>query len=271
MQTIRRWYRNRPANVICPLTQEKLTRPIFRYITETGHVHGYCLVSLIRWIEVQGKAIDPVTRMVYNAIELKRMDREAKIHGLICPSVYQLCTDPIHQARYETERETSELILIVTGEGVEEEEEEEDEDGEYSDGDEHHTGRMVDEMIAIIERLKDLYSVNRSELEHVVMDYLENLSRLMVRLAHRGNVDAVIHNLGELKSLTDSSRRAVRPGSVRESIRTFINGTYSGIVEMRAGGGVPAVDPVGSGPASRTRRRRREQEEEEQRDVRRRL
>jgi hypothetical protein len=110
---LRRKVRNRPRNENCPLTQDKLEKPIFRYITDDGFVHGYSLESLIDWLVAQGKPIDPKTRQIYNVIELKRMDREAKQHGLNKPSVYERCTSDVFRRYYQAQRDRAEQKLIV--------------------------------------------------------------------------------------------------------------------------------------------------------------
>jgi hypothetical protein len=162
---ILRWIRNHPKNVNCPLTQDKLEKPIFRYITDLGYVHGYCLASLLEWIKIQGKPIDPVTKNEYNIVELKRMDREAKQHGLLpaqSPTMYELCTDAKHQQAYEMKREHEAFQSLSA---------------------EEKTEILAEQVQNAFDRLRGLYEVNDMRLFGHSMDYCETAGHNILALA----------------------------------------------------------------------------------------
>jgi hypothetical protein len=162
---ILRWFRNKPRNTSCPITQDKLENPIFRYITETGHVVGYCLGSLIQWIKTEGKPIDPMTKDEYNPIVLKRLDREAKRAGLMVdgsPTMYDLCTDEKYQREFEAKRELEQFQSL---------------------SDEEKTEIVAENVENTLERLQGLYEVNDARLFPHVTDYCQTASYDILALA----------------------------------------------------------------------------------------
>jgi hypothetical protein len=106
---LRRRIRRKPRNRDCPITLEPLKRPVFVHVSETGYPRGYSLESLIQGILVTGKATDPITRVEYNAVELKRMDREAKQAGLQVGSAWAAIHDPERRREYEQARLREEM------------------------------------------------------------------------------------------------------------------------------------------------------------------
>jgi hypothetical protein len=102
--SLQRRYRSRARNRDCPITLEKLAPPVFKHVSAAGYVRGYSLEPLMQYIVSVGKALDPVTRVDFNAVELKRMDQMAREHKIECKSVYGVIFDPEERKRYMAAR-----------------------------------------------------------------------------------------------------------------------------------------------------------------------
>ncbi len=105
LRFVQRWKRLKPQNNECPITLEKLTNPIFHHVTDKGFVRGYSLQPLAEYIVSCGQALDPVTRVPYTPIELKRMDKQLKANKMKIKSVYAAVYSSESKAEHKAQME----------------------------------------------------------------------------------------------------------------------------------------------------------------------
>lgn len=65
----------RTRSLLDPITRETVRFPIFTHITEQRHETVYSARVLATYIQASGSALDPSTRIPFNAVELARLSR----------------------------------------------------------------------------------------------------------------------------------------------------------------------------------------------------
>lgn len=99
--------RNKPTNTECPLSMDKPTHPVFKYVTQNGTVIAYSAHMLHNALLVSGDFRDPTTRNQLHEAELARLDRIVRSvpEGKHASSVLQSKRDTEHWKRMRIRRE----------------------------------------------------------------------------------------------------------------------------------------------------------------------
>jgi hypothetical protein len=76
---VQRWWRAvqhlKPSNTVDCITLEPVEAPVFRHVSEKGHVTAFTAHSLAQYMITSGNFTHPQYRTPFHAVELRRLDR----------------------------------------------------------------------------------------------------------------------------------------------------------------------------------------------------